>query len=66
MDATESRSTKHMIPATRIRIALTVVSRDDVPSSPRPLNNPRLRISNSTPKIVPLIPASDSFLLVSK
>jgi hypothetical protein len=44
-------------------MALAAVGKINVLGPPRLSNNPRLRISSSTPKITPLIPASDSMRL---
>ncbi len=55
-----------MLPAMSIRIALTVVSRvvvlDDSLKLP---TSPKLKISRSAPKIIPLTPASDNMRLVA-
>ncbi len=56
----ECLRTKQMAPAIRIKEELTVVSRVDVSDSLMLPNNPRLNMSSSAPKIIPLIPASES------
>jgi len=53
-------SAKHTAPAMSIRTALNAVSRMDVVDSVNPPTIPKLKISSSAPKIIPLIPASDN------
>lgn len=54
-----------MAPAIRIKTELTVVSRVEVSGSLMLPNNPRLNMSSSAPKIIPLIPASESIRFVA-
>lgn len=54
-----------MAPATMIKMELTVVSRVEVSGSLMLPNNPRLNMSSSAPKIIPLIPASESIRFVA-
>jgi hypothetical protein len=60
------RRTKQMLPAMSIRMALMTVSGVVViDDSLRLPTTPRLKISSSAPKIIPLTPASDSMRLVA-
>ena len=56
--------TKHILPAMTIRTALNAVSRLEFELDLKPPSSPRLKMSNSPPKISPRIPASDSSRLV--
>ena len=61
------RSAKQIPPAISIRTALSDVSNVEVLDSLKLLpTRPRLKISNSAPKITPRIPASDSNRLLVK
>jgi hypothetical protein len=54
-----------MVPAIRIKMELTVVSRVELSGSLILPNKPRLNMSSSAPKIIPLIPASESIRFVA-
>ena len=56
---------KQIIPAISIRIALTAVRKFPVPGPPKLPATPRLKMSNSAPKIRPLTPASESIRLLA-
>lgn len=58
------RNAKQIIPPTRMRTALTAVRRVDVLDSLKLPINPMLKNSRRAPKMIPLIPASDSNRLI--
>lgn len=54
------RSAKQITPPARIRMAPTLVRTVVVLASVKLPTKPKLKISNKAPKIIPLIPASES------
>jgi len=57
---------KQVMPPMRTRTALACASNVVEVTALKFTTNPKLKISNSAPKIIPLIPASDNIRFVAK